>query len=129
MAKKGPPKWRPVLPNSALLRIPDTLEQAPVPRNRPLAPRLRGLEECLLVGRYELDAGGLQLGLGLGRVGVPELALLHLRLARQLHDEILVGLRQLVPAHLREHEDLGDDEVAGQAVDLAARRLVVVLRE
>src|SRR6185436_12210681 len=114
MAKKGPPKkWRPVLRSPVLLRVPDALDQARILRAVLVAHRLRGLEESLLVGRHELDAGGLQLGLGLGRVGIPELALLHLRFARQLHDEVLVGLRQLVPAHLREDEDLRDDEVPG----------------
>ncbi len=56
---------------------------------------------------------------GLGDVRVPQLALLELRLARELLDQVLVGLRQLVPAPSRVDEDLGDDQVAGEAVDLA----------
>ena len=54
-------------------------------------------------------------------------ALLDLRLTRQLGDQRLVLLRHLVPARLREHEDLGDDQVAGEAVELGD--LIVVLGE
>src|SRR3954465_8298270 len=131
MTRKGPPKfspWRPLL-RTLLLRVPDSLDQAGVFGAVLVTYRLGGLEEGFLVRRNELDAGRLQLGGRLGDVVVPQLALFELRLARKLLDQVLVALRQLVPAHLRVDEDLGDDQVAGEAVDLAARCLVVVLRE
>src|SRR5262245_15856997 len=89
-----------VSPLERLFGVPDALDQLGVLRAVLVAHRLRCLEESLLVGRHELDPGGLQLGRGLADIGVPQLALLELRLARKLADEVLVGLRQLVPARL-----------------------------
>src|SRR5687767_7244254 len=132
MAKKGPPKLspgRPVFGTERLLRVPDLLNQARVLGAVLVAYRLRRLVERLLVGLDELDARRLQLAGGLGDVRIPQLALLELRLARELADQVLIGLGQLVPARLRIDEDLRDDQVAGEAVDLALGGLIVVLSE
>src|SRR5258706_15867693 len=44
----------------------------------------------------------------------PELALVQLRLARQLLDQRLVVFGEAVPGGTREHQNLGDDQVLGQ---------------
>src|SRR5688572_17586149 len=97
-----------------LLRVPDALDQGRVLGAVLVAHRLGRLVEGFLVRRHELDAGRLELAGGFGDVRVPELALLELRLARQLPDQVLVALGQLVPARLRVDEDLRNDEVPGQ---------------
>src|SRR6267378_746982 len=111
----------------ALSRVFDSLYQRDMLRAVLLADRPGGVVERLLVGLDELHAAGLELLRGLGDHLVPQSPLLRLGLARDLPEQVLVRLGERVPSALREHQDLGDDQVAGQAVDLA--HLVVILRE
>src|SRR2546430_4331498 len=111
----------------SLFRVFDSLDQRDVLRAVLLADRPGGVVERLLVGLDELHAGGLELLRGLRDHLVPQPPLLRLSLARDLPEQVLIRLGERVPGALGEHQDLGDDEVAGQAVDLAY--LVVILRE
>src|SRR5438067_7247156 len=101
---RGPPSAK------RLLRVLDALDERGVLRAVLVAHALRRLVERLLVRRYELHARGLELGGGVRDHRVPKRALLELRFARELADQVLVRLRQLVPARLGEDEDLRDDE-------------------
>ena len=103
------------------------LEQVGVLRTVLVAHRLSRFVEGFFVRRNELDAFRLQLIGCLRGLLVPQRALLELGLARDLHEERLVFLGERLPGALGEDEDLGNDQVAGQAVYLAY--LIVVLRQ
>src|SRR5258708_26168867 len=110
-----------------LLRVLDALEERAVLRAVLLAYRRGSLEEGFLVGFDELHALGLQLVGRLRGLLVPQLALLELRLAREFLHQRLVFLGERLPGALGEDKDLGDDQVAGEAVYLGD--LVMVLRQ
>jgi hypothetical protein len=81
--------------------------------------RLDRVLERLLVGEGDhLDPRVLDLLHRLRLALVPELPLLELGLLRELPDQVLVGLRERIPAPPREHQDLRDDQVLGQRVEL-----------
>src|SRR5712691_3765847 len=98
----------------SLPRVFDSLYQRDVLRAVLLADRPGGVVERLLVGLDELHAGGLELLRGLRDHLVPQPALLRLGLARDLPEQVLVRLGERVPGALREHQDLGDDQVRSE---------------
>ena len=69
---------------TTLLRVLDLLQQRRVLGAVLVADRLSRLEERGLVGHHELNTGSFEFGLGLADVCIPQLALLELRLARNL---------------------------------------------
>src|SRR2546428_12394282 len=127
----GEPHGSPVTPPQAdkgtnraralfLSRVFDSLDQSDVLRAVLLPDRPGGVVERLLVGLDELHACGLELLRGLRDHLVPQTALLRLGLARDLPEQVLVRLGERVPGALGEHQDLGDDEVAGHAEDFTS---------
>src|ERR1051325_11323461 len=106
----------PSLPGSAgpardarLLHVMDALDDARELRPVLVPHRLdRRLEGLLVADLDDLDAGLLHLLDRLLLHLVPEGALLLLRLLGELHDQVLLLLRQRGEDALREHQDLGD---------------------